>query len=329
MLVRMPEYAKEFRCLAGDCPHSCCIGWEVVLDGETVALYQSVEGSLGEKLRASMQTDAEGDVCFPLRGGRCPFLDGENLCEIHRALGQAATSITCREHPRFIEDYGPFREITFSAACPEANRLLLESGEPLTFAEWENGEPTEEGDDWLDLLLPLRQRMMALLADRSLPLRERLGNFLRLARAAQYLLDEEKEARLPELAEKWQPGSGETGELDVFPAGLRLLAELEVLEPDWRDVLRQAETAEPVAVEEPLLERIAGYFAFRYLLKTVNDGDLLSRAQLCVLAVLAVERIAAVCGLAEALRRFSREVEHNEDNVEQLLEVLAWGELPL
>ena len=323
MLVRVSDYFDAFYCLAGECPHTCCAKWEVVIDEETACRYQAVSGPLGDKLRAHLTQDDEGDFCFPLSGDRCPFLNEKNLCQIHLTLGEEATSITCREHPRFIEDYGPFREITFSAACPEANRLLLESGEPLTFAEWENGEPTEEGDDWLDLLLPLRQRMMALLADRSLPLRERLGNFMRLARAAQYLLEEEKEARLPELAEKWQPGVGETGELDVFPAGLRLLAELEVLEPDWRDVLRQAESAEPVAVEEPLLERIAGYFAFRYLLKTVNDGDLLSRAQLCVLAVLTVERIAAVCGLAEALRRFSREVEHNEDNVGQLLEALA------
>jgi len=363
MLIRMPDYAEQFHCLAGNCPHSCCIGWEVVLDPDTVARYEAAEGELGEKLRASMQTDEEGDVCFPLRGGRCPFLDGENLCEIHRTLGQEATSITCREHPRFIEDYGPFREITFSASCPEANRLLLSSTAPLTFTEWEDDESLteipqqlseagavgrggareraeflpqaeteesglcdDEGDEWLPLLLPLRQRMLELLADRGRPVKERLGEFLRLARAAQYLLDEEKEERLPELAERWKQGQADVTDWDLFPAALRLLAGLEVLEPDWRDVLAQAETAEPAAVPEELLERIAVYFAFRYLLKTVNDGDLLSRAQLCVFAVLAVERIAGVCGLSEALRRFSREVEHNEENVEVLLETFRWGD---
>jgi lysine-N-methylase len=72
-------------------------------------------------------------------------------------------------------------------------------------------------------------------------------------------------------------------------------------------------------VEEALLERIAVYFAFRYLLKAVNDGDLLSRAQLCVFAVLVTERLAAVCGLAEGLRRFSCEVEHSDENLEALL----------
>jgi len=326
MLIRMPDYAESFRCLAGDCPHSCCIGWEVVLDPDTVERYEAVEGPLGEKLRASMRQDDEGDFCFPLRGGRCPFLDGENLCEIHRALGQEATSITCREHPRFIEDYGPFREITFSASCPEANRLLLSSAAPLTFVEREDDTPAEEGDAWLPFLLPLRQRMLESLTDRSRPMKERLGEFLRLARAAQYLLDGEKEARLPELAQKWKWGSADVTDWELFPAGLRLLAGLEALEPDWRDVLKQAETAEPAAVPEELLERIAVYFAFRYLLKTVNDGDLLSRAQLCVFAVLAVERIAGVCGLSEALRRFSREVEHNEENVEALLETFRWGD---
>ena len=37
------------------------------------------------------------------------------------------------------------------------------------------------------------------------------------------------------------------------------------------------------------------------------------------LLTLAAERIAAVCGLGEALRRLSREVEHDADNVEALL----------
>ena len=41
-------------------------------------------------------------------------------------------------------------------------------------------------------------------------------------------------------------------------------------------------------------------------------------------AVLTVERLAAVCGLAEALRRFSAEIEHNDDNLDALLEALRW-----
>ena len=104
---------------------------------------------------------------------------------------------------------------------------------------------------------------------------------------------------------------------------MRFLASLEVLDPDWPALLKQAETAEPGTAPEELLERIAVYFAFRYLLKAVNDGDLLGRAELVVFAVLTVERLAGLCGLAEALRRFSCEIEHDDGNLEALLEAFT------
>ena len=328
MLNRVPDYYESFCCLAGECPHTCCEKWEVVIDEETACRYFEESGPLGDKLRAVLQADEEGAFCFPLDGGRCPFLDEENLCEIHRKLGEDATSVTCREHPRFIEDYGSFREVTLSASCPAAGALLLGTEAPLTFAEMETAEPEEEGDEWLAYLLPLRDRMLDMLADRSVPLRRRLRDLLLLARAAQLALEEEREADLPALAEIWQaPRTWQAaGEGLTVPHGLRFLGTLEILDGDWPELLRQAETAVPVPQSEALLERIAVYFAFRYLLKTVNDGDLLSRAQLVAFAVLTVERLAAVCGLPEALRRFSCEIEHNGENLEALLWAFQWEE---
>ena len=326
MLVRVPDYFDRFQCLAGACPHTCCEKWEVVIDEESAAFYQTVPGDLGKKLRSALQVDEEGDFCFPLDGGRCPFLDADNLCEIHKELGEAATSVTCREHPRFTEDYGPFREITLSASCPAANALLLGSREPLTFRAFETEEPEEEGDEWLPYLLPLRRRLLDILADRQLPLRRRLADFLLLAREAQPYLEEDWLEELPSLAASWRaPEAAEKGgDSLLFPYALRFMGTLEVLDPDWRDLLGRAETAEPGTVPGELLERIAVYFAFRYLLKAINDGDLLGRAELCVLAVLVIEKLASVCGLAEALRRFSCEIEHDDGNLEALLE--AFGE---
>jgi len=314
MLIRVPDYYDKFRCLAGACPHSCCEKWEVVVDEDTARRYLSVPGALGEKLRAELRCDADGDWCFPLNGGRCPFLDEENLCQIHRELGQEATSVTCREHPRFTEDYGAFREITLSASCPAANDLLLGSTAPLGFVEWETDEPGEEADEWLAFLLPIRERMLALLADRTAPLDRRLAALLTYAAAAQEVLDDE---RMEELERLLVPAA--EGGVVLPGAAWDALAALEVLEGDWPDLLSRAKTAAP-AGEEALLERIAVYFAFRYLLKAVNDGDLLSRAQFVVLSVCAAARLAGVCGLGEALRRFSCEIEHSDENVERLLE---------
>ena len=91
-----------------------------------------------------------------------------------------------------------------------------------------------------------------------------------------------------------------------------------LLDGDWRELLRRAEEAPPAAVPETLLERLGTYFAFRYLLKAVNDGDLLGQAQFCVLMVLTAQRLTAVCGFWEAVRRLCCEVEHSEENLEAL-----------
>ena len=91
------------------------------------------------------------------------------------------------------------------------------------------------------------------------------------------------------------------------------------MEEDWPELLRQGEMAEPAAVPEASLERLATYFAFRWLLKAVNDGDLLGRAQLCVLLTLTARRLAGVCGLWEAVRRLCSEIEHSDENLEALL----------
>ena len=144
MRVTVPDYYENFHCLAGNCPHTCCEKWEVVIDEDSAAFYETVPGPLGGKLRTALKRDEDGDLCFPLNGGRCPFLDGENLCEIHKELGEAATSVTCQEHPRFTEDYGSFREVTLSASCPAANALLLGSEGPLTFHTFETDEAEEE-----------------------------------------------------------------------------------------------------------------------------------------------------------------------------------------
>lgn len=332
MLIRVPDYFERFHCLAGACPHTCCEAWEVVIDRETAVRYQAVPGPLGKKLRNAMTVDADGDICFPLSGGRCPFLDGENLCEIHRTLGEEATSVTCQEHPRFTEDYGFFREISLSASCPEANALLLGSHRPLTFRAWETAEVGEAGDPWTAELLPVRKRMLDLLADRSKRLRQRLAEVLQLALTAQELLDDEEAGQLPVLAASWQPEQWEMPPCgEIFPDALRFLGELDILDPAWQTLLRRAETTAPAPIPEELLERVAAYLVFRYPLKAVNDGDLLGRTAFCVFAVLTVERLAVVCGLPEALRQFSREIEHSQENLEALQNAFwsqPWFQLP-
>ena len=161
--------------------------------------------------------------------------------------------------------------------------------------------------------------MLRELADRPRPLQERLEAFLLLAAEGQILLDEDRTEDLATLAADWKksetavpPGPG------LFPYALGVLSKLEALDGDWRELLHRAEDTPPAAVPETLLERLGTYFAFRYLLKAVNDGYLLGQAQFCVLMVLTAQRLAAVCGLWEAVRRLCCELEHSEENLEAL-----------
>ena len=43
-----PNYYPAFRCIADQCRHNCCIGWEIDVDDDTLAYYQSIDGALGE-----------------------------------------------------------------------------------------------------------------------------------------------------------------------------------------------------------------------------------------------------------------------------------------
>ena len=43
MLLRVPDYFEQFRCLAGACPHTCCAKWEVVIDEENITQLSGAE----------------------------------------------------------------------------------------------------------------------------------------------------------------------------------------------------------------------------------------------------------------------------------------------
>ena len=59
MLYVEPDFYGEFQCLADKCAHSCCLGWEIDIDEETAALYETLPGELGEELRQKMCREPE------------------------------------------------------------------------------------------------------------------------------------------------------------------------------------------------------------------------------------------------------------------------------
>ena len=46
MKIFAPSYYKNFKCLADRCTHSCCIGWEIDVDADTLLRYEQLTGDL-------------------------------------------------------------------------------------------------------------------------------------------------------------------------------------------------------------------------------------------------------------------------------------------
>ena len=337
MELHIPSYYPKFRCLAGDCPHTCCAWWEVPVDKASAAFYRTVPGALGERLRTALTADEDGDDCFRLTGGQCPFLDGSGLCSLQLQWGGERIPAICREHPRFTYDYGPVRESGLCASCPEAARLILAEDFTLSVETVPDGDTAPGGDNEPDpLLLPLlsaRSTAFELLRAVA-PLSQRLQAVLLFANDLQNALDEGEPDALAQVSEAYA-GAFPTLESVPLPPRreslqkvLSCLGKLEILQSDWLDLLSAAaaQSAPPLPPEEAG-GRCAAYFLYRHWLRALNDGDLLSWCELAVVGTAVAGAMAPLVegGFPEAFRRFCLEVEHSQPNLNALQDALWHG----
>ena len=123
MITYWPDYCREFRCKGSSCIHTCCAGWVIGID----------ENSLERFSKAPDVADKIRNGCFILReDGRCPFLRDDNLCEMIIKHGEDYLCDICREHPRFYNEFEDHTEAGIGLVCEEACRLVLEAENGFT-----------------------------------------------------------------------------------------------------------------------------------------------------------------------------------------------------
>ena len=181
MLTAYPDYYPKFRCIAGACRHSCCIGWEIDIDEESLAKYQNLPDPLGQRLRDNI---VPGDPPHFLlgEGERCPFLNQDNLCDLILAGGEGLLCQICDDHPRFRNFLPGRTEIGLGLCCEGAAALILSQTHPVTLVT--QGE-MEETDPDAKALLALRQQAFDEVQDRSLSIDARCDRLLRLCGACE------------------------------------------------------------------------------------------------------------------------------------------------
>ena len=255
MLYTIPHYYKKFQCIAGECPDTCCAGWQIVIDDRTREKYRRAEGAFGNRLHNSIDWK---ESCFQQYEGRCAFLNDENLCDIYQEAGKEMLCRTCRNYPRHIEEFEGSREISLSLSCPEAARLILSSREPVQFltAEKAGEEEYEDFDFFLyTKLTDARDLMIRLLQDRREPVSLRIAMVLSLGHDLQrrirsgqlFLVDQlleryGKEGAFRRMEERIKPYRVDKKSRSRLVRELfEIFGELELLKADWPQYVKRAE----------------------------------------------------------------------------------------
>lgn len=302
MILRTPSFYKDFKCIAGDCPDSCCQGWEVDADNASLDYYKTLTGDIKARIDSVLDKDEFGNTIFRLADKkRCPFLNNENLCDMHIAIGGEHTPYTCRMFPRFINDFGGTREMGVSFSCPVASDMMWELTEPMSFVDEVNDLPPELNEidaQTYFYLTKARKRAFEIVQDRSLPINQRLINLLDFGVEIQKDLEDYKE------------GSDPIDFFDVF-------RNPELINPQWLERVDQGHIKS--VSDEIFNENIAAYFIFRYFLTAVYDYDVLSKIKMAVVGVLIVTYFGED---SWTIHLWSKETEHSQYNMDRYKKLL-------
>lgn len=302
MILKTPYFYKDFKCIAGDCPDSCCQGWEVDADDASLEFYKTLTGDIRNRIDSVLDRDEFGNTIFRLADKkRCPFLNDENLCDMHIAIGGEHTPYTCRMFPRFINDFGGTREMGVSFSCPVASDMMFGLTEPMRFVSELNELPPELNEidaQTYFYLVQAREKAFSIVQDRTHPIHQRLISLLDFGVEIQKDLEE------------YEEGSDDIDFFDVF-------RNPELINPQWIDRVNSGKV-KPVS-DEIFNENIASYFIFRYFLTAVNDYDVLSKIKMAVIGVLIVTYFGED---SWTIHLWSKETEHSQYNMDRYKELL-------
>lgn len=307
MILMMPAFHEQFRCIGGRCTDNCCVGWEIDIDRDALARYRAIPGELGQRLRQNIVGEPPH---FRLNGERCAFLNDDNLCDLILWGGEQMLCEICDQHPRFRSQYGDRLEVGAGLCCEVAARQWLCAEGPVRFVEVKaEGAPkrlTKEQDRRLQALMPLRARIWEMLAAGG-SLGQRFAQVLSLAERAQQALDAGKPKRILAMLDADGEADGrlvsDERAVESLDAGcLSALKHMEPIDARWSAILARLERRLPeLRAQRAALPdranayaRLTAYAVYRYLLKGALDGDILSRAKWAVLMAWITRRLDAL-----------------------------------
>lgn len=328
-----PKYAKKFNCIASDCPDTCCAQWEVVIDEKFQEIYKNSSSPAAKRAVSAMYTDSDGDVCLKLINNRCPMLNESNLCDIYIHMGKDALCDVCRVYPRFNKDCDEYIFSGISLSCPESARIIL--------ADDQNGTLSE---------IPcFADEVSSIIFDAYMFFAHKAKScdFFALSDICQNIQDEidfgdydlAREIMTGYDAPTYTTCAEEAASIaDSIKSMEFLTDEWSELAHDLDEHLHQAvankkyrkkrDAAYMAASVTDEIANIRVYYLFKYLAEAIEDSDIVSLYQRCRICTMIICELYAMeivgkgeIGSDKKLRLaqlFSKEIEHNEDNLNKI-----------
>jgi len=285
-----PKYYRDFKCIADKCKHTCCVGWEIDVDEQTLKKYSLSNKPYKDVVMNSIVDDSPSHFLLD-ENERCPHLDDKGLCRIITEFGEEYLCDICREHPRFYNRGLGGMEVGIGIACEEAARIVLSSDGYDEFVKIKEIDLPFQ-PVFIDYY-SLRTGLYDILSDREINYQDRLK-----------MIYEEYGVSPRELSDKdWRFA----------------LMHLEYLEQDHK-TLFSSYTSElntnPAC--EKMLERALAYFVYRHCGAAESEEEF----KLSLRFSLFLERLLSAISTPETIidcaRIISEEIEYSEDNTDAL-----------
>ncbi len=309
MQIIAPRYYKKFRCIAGECKHSCCVGWEIDVDTDTLEIYNNVKGEWGERFKKFISYDGGTPHFITNKDGRCAFLNQNGLCDIITAFGEDGLCQICYDHPRFRNFYSDRVEIGLGLCCEAAADIILNNNEENALEIIEQDVLEETVTDEESSVFLKRERLFEVIQNNEKTLMDIILQLSEEYSVSPFSIS------LSHMAKKYVSLERLDNIWDEY------LSKLEGKDFTFEYVLNKAE--EKISKEA---RNLLCYFVYRYFAtESIKDNEqgavnfALEATCLCSAVALAYYGDLTTENLSEVCRMFSSEVEYSEENIENLL----------
>lgn len=284
MKIFAPKYYKDFVCIAEKCKHSCCIGWEIDIDNNTIDKYESLNDDFKIQILTSIDFSEQPHFKLALND-RCPHLNENGLCKIIKNVGEEYLCDICREHPRFYNYTNCGKEVGIGMSCEEACRIILNSDDFDSYVLLNEDEKIPEIIDF-DALAH-RETVFKIIKDRNLAF----------------------EAKIDILCDYFDLYFDEKTISKIIP-------KLEYLKPSHKEIFMKFSLKAHDANISLKIERALAYFVYRHCTEAESFDEFSTALSLAIFCTYLISSISSAANIEDMARIVSEEIEYSQDNIE-------------